>query len=109
MYFNLLCANHTGVLLLPYNYLFYRIHENQEMNNKYAYIHYGYSYFNDFMKNEVPGLTKTEKKILITKNKRRFLLNSINYLASKKELNGFLRLFKLTKFNLNDILKAVFN
>ena len=38
MYFNLKAGSQSPVVLLPFEFMFYRRHEGQEINNKYAYL-----------------------------------------------------------------------
>jgi glycosyltransferase involved in cell wall biosynthesis len=46
MYYNINAALKTTVILCKLEFLNYRIHDGQEANNKFSYLHNGYRYFN---------------------------------------------------------------
>jgi glycosyltransferase involved in cell wall biosynthesis len=109
LYFNLKAAATGGVLMLPFSFNFYRIHEGQEQNNKYSYLYNNFNCMRDAL-NELPlSLTVKQRKWLMNKNRRRFLVNSIRYLTLSSDLPGFYNLFKKTKYGFTDCLKAIFH
>ena len=71
MYYNLLCASKSSIILCKFEFLNYRLHEEQEQNNKLRYLDNNYKYFNDALKNLNLFLTDKEKEILLLKNKKR--------------------------------------
>jgi len=109
MYYNLNSASQTGVLLLPFRFLNYRIHEGQELNNKFDYLWANYNYLRDALQNLQLPLTIHEKKWLMNKNRRRFLINSIRFMSQELDLGRLRYLFKKTDFGFNDLVKAIFH
>ena len=107
MFFNIKSTSYAPILLLPYIYLNYRVHEGQEINNAYGYLHNGYRYFNDILKTSFIPLADSEKNYLIVKNKRRFLVNSFKYLFMHLDFIKFLASFKLAKFTIKDFFIAI--
>ncbi len=109
MYYNINAASNSNVLFLTYNYLNYRIHNGQEINNRYSYLYNGYLYFKDALMNisNIP-LYPFEIKYLLLKNKRRFLINSFKYLFSTFNLLNFLKLYCLAGFGLSNIVFSIF-
>jgi glycosyltransferase involved in cell wall biosynthesis len=106
-YFNIVAASNTEVLLLPFIYFNYRIHGNQEFNNKYAYLYNGYRYFEDIMLLPELPLTLHERKVLSRKNKKRFLINSWIYYKSTLELKKTLKAYKIARVGFKDICAAL--
>jgi glycosyltransferase involved in cell wall biosynthesis len=108
MYYNIKAASNTDVILLAYNYLNYRQHENQELNNPFSYLYNGYRYFDDMLLLEDLPLTKKQISFLKKKNKRRFLLNLIRYYIKKRNLGELKIAIKLARFNIRDFFIAIF-
>lgn len=86
MYFNLKAASVNGVILLPFDFIHYRIHEGQEINNHFAYLYNGYSYMTDAISELNLPVTAAQKKWLSNKAKRRFFTNICSYYF--KTFNG---------------------
>lgn len=109
MYYNVKAACNTQVLLLPYNYLFYRRHDGQEVNNRYSYLCDGYRYFQDLML--LPELPLSEEKriYLRKKSKRRFVVNTIKHFLKSHKLDESVRAYKNVRFRLVDFFEAIFN
>ena len=109
MYFNLKAACHTSVVMIPFEFLFYRRHEGQEINNKKSYLYNNYRYLNDAL-HELPLELPNEKlQWLQSKNKRRFLVNVSKYFLSTFNLRKTVFFLRITKFNLKDTLQAIFH
>lgn len=108
MYFNIKTTTSDPILLLPYVYLNYRIHDMQENKNKFAYLYNGYNYFNDVM--QIPELTLTEyqRQMLLLKNKRRFLVNLLRYFFKTGNILKVKEALEKSNFTISDCLRAVF-
>jgi glycosyltransferase involved in cell wall biosynthesis len=107
-FYNIKAASNSSVICMSYNYLNYRRHDGQEINNSLAYLHNGYRYFNDVLNiHEIP-LLESQKKYLKLKNKRRFFVNSLKYLIKYKDLKKFRSAYSLAGFTGKDIFKAIF-
>ena len=107
MYFNLKAAAAGGVLLLPFTFNYYRIHEGQELNNKYSYLYNNFNYLRDALQELNLPLTERQKNWLMNKNRRRFLVNFFNYCLKTKNLQKAFAARKLAAFGLTDVLKAL--
>jgi glycosyltransferase involved in cell wall biosynthesis len=109
MYFNLKAASTSGIIFLPFVFNYYRIHEGQEINNKYSYLYNNYNYLRDALNELDLNLSAKEKHWLINKNKRRFLTNMMRYLLRSGNIKKAYEACKRTDFGLNDIIKALFH
>ena len=108
MYFNIKTTSNSPILLLPYSYLNYRIHEGQESNNLYSYIHNGYNYFKDVLSLEEVPLSDDKKLYLLKKNKRRFIVNSFKYFFTTFSICKTIKLFKIVNFSAQDFFVGIF-
>jgi glycosyltransferase involved in cell wall biosynthesis len=108
MYYNIKAANNTNVIICKYEFLNYRIHNGQEQNNKFSYLHNGYKYFGDILTDEDLPLTKNEIQVLYFKNKRRFVINMMKYLMITLDYKKSLTAVKMVKFTLKDLREAIF-
>jgi glycosyltransferase involved in cell wall biosynthesis len=109
MFFNLKAASESGVLFLPFVFNFYRIHEGQELNNKFSYFYNGYNYLNDALLQLSLPLKPNEIKWLTKKNKRRFIMNLMKYYFKTFDFTRIKIAVKLTGFKFSDFLMGVFN
>jgi hypothetical protein len=108
MYFNLKVICYTDILLLPFKFSNYRIHENQERNHIEKYLIFNYLYLKDAL-NELPlQLTSTEKNWLLKKNKRRFLVNILKYYIQTFNFLKTKQIYLSSGFSFHDILQAIF-
>lgn len=107
-FFNIKTVASKPILLLPYVYLYYRIHDLQENKNKFSYLYNGFNYFRDAM--ELTGLPIDKDKIafLSKKNKRRFIFNSLKFFMSTLNFSLTLKAYKLTYFSFSDFKEGVF-
>lgn len=109
MYFNLKAASKSPVLLLPKLFLNYRIHDNQEKNNHFAYLHNGYNYLKDAL-TEIPlPLSREQKNWLSNKNKRRFLMNIMRYYLKTFDLKKSVLAIKKANYSFKDALSGIFH
>ncbi len=106
MYFNVLTTSKAPILMLPYPYLNYRIHDSQEKNNEFSYLYNGYNYLNDLLINFNMPLNINEKIYLSRGNKRRFLFNVFKYCRRKKSIKSINFVFNETNFGFKDMLIA---
>jgi glycosyltransferase involved in cell wall biosynthesis len=107
MYFNLKATAAAGVLLLPFTFNFYRLHEGQEQNNKYSYLYNNYNYLRDAVNNLNLPLTITQKDWIQNKNRRRFLTNLLRYLLQSGNIRKTLQARKLAAFGWRDVWNAL--
>ena len=109
MYFNLKAAAAGGVVFLPFEFNYYRIHQGQEQSNKYNYLYNGYNYLRDALKELALPLTEKEKRWISNKNKRRFLVNLFQYLIRSKSISKTRAARKLAGFGWRDTFNALFH
>lgn len=109
MYFNLKAASQTPIVLLPFEFMFYRIHEGQEINNKYAYLFCNYNYFRDAVNELELTLSSEQKKWLLKKNNRRFVTNLISFFLKTFNFRMTQKVILNTKFSFKDALQGIFH
>jgi glycosyltransferase involved in cell wall biosynthesis len=107
MYFNLKAAAAGGVLMLPFTFNYYRIHEGQEQNNKYSYLYNNFNYLRDALQELSLPLSEKQKSWLMNKNRRRFLVNFLNYCLQTKNISKAFAARRLAKFGVADAWKAL--
>ncbi len=109
LYYNLKACCFTDLLLVPFDFMTYRVHGDQELNNPYAYIYNYYLYLRDAL-NELPmGLSEKEIDWLRRKNSRRFFVNVVRYFFTTFNVSKTLYLLRVTKFRFKNLLEAIFN
>jgi glycosyltransferase involved in cell wall biosynthesis len=109
MYFNLKACSFSEIYLFPYEFIYYRIHDGQEINNHFNYLYNNYNYMRDAL-NDLP-LPFTEKQLnwLKKKNKRRFVVNLFNYFVKTKNINKTIEAYKKASFSLLNIVQGLLN
>ncbi len=109
MYFNLKAASLGYIKFLCKEFLFYRIHESQEANNKLGYIYHNYNYFKDALEKLDLKIEINQKNVLLKKNKRRLVVNSLKLCLKEKNLRYIKIILQKTNFNSKDFFQAIFN
>jgi glycosyltransferase involved in cell wall biosynthesis len=109
MYFNLKAASASPVVLLPWIFLYYRIHAEQEQNNVYGYMHFNYRYQADALKELELHITGKEKRRLDLKNKRRFAVNFLRTFFIHGRPKKALSLWPKAQFTIQDFLLGIFH
>ena len=109
LYFNLKAASKGKLLLLKQDFFHYRVHNNQERNNKFLYLVNLYNHLNDAIHSLELGLSAEEERFIIRKNKRRFITNSLEYLLRGKEIKKISEAIRLTNFRMADALQGIFH
>lgn len=108
MYFNLKACCSSSIVLMPFEFYFYRVHGDQELNNPFGYLHTSFTYFRDAVSGLPLGLTEDEKKWFLKKNKRRFAVNSIKYFLSSGSIPKVLKAAKAANFSFKNFLEGIF-
>lgn len=104
MYFNLKAACNSAVLLIPFELVFYRRHDGQEINNRFSYMYNNYGYMRDAL-DELPlPFSDSEIDWLKKKNKRRFSVHLINHLRRTRNLKKTKEAFTKASFSIKDLL-----
>lgn len=107
MYYNLNAASHTSIVLLPFRFVHYRLHEGQELNNSFDYLWANFNYLRDALETLPLTLNDKEKNWLMNKNRRRFVVNIIRYFFHSIDIKGIFKLVRKTNFGFLDLFKAI--
>jgi glycosyltransferase involved in cell wall biosynthesis len=108
MYFNIKAAANGNVVILNREIVYYRIHDGQEQNNKYAYLYNGYNYLRDAIAELPLPLKVSEKKWILKKNKRRFLTNIISYYIGTFDFKKTIAALRATNFSFRNAIEGLF-
>jgi glycosyltransferase involved in cell wall biosynthesis len=109
MYFNLKASSKKDILLLPKLFLHYRIHDGQEKNNLYSYVHYNFRYLDDALKELDLGLSTKNKEYLRNKNSRRFIVNVFNQFKENRNPKMVIDLWNKAGFNIKNLVSGIFH
>ena len=108
MYYNIRAASSTSTILLPYIYLHYRRHEGQAIHDSYPYLYNNYRYMEEVLLLPELPITKMERKQLLLKNKRRFIIHSLVFLKNTFSFKKFFKAYKLAGFGVRQIFAGIF-
>lgn len=109
MYFNLKACCFTSVMFAPFEFVFYRIHEGQEINNSYSYLYNNYRYERDALAELPLQLSPKEKTWIRKKMRRRFFFNVIKYLIKTGNVGNTMQAIKKAEFTIRDALSGIFH
>jgi glycosyltransferase involved in cell wall biosynthesis len=107
-YYNLKCSARTPILMLPFEFVVYRRHEGQEINNTYSYLYNLYLYLRDALEELDLHLTPKEKRWVGKKNKRRFFVNLVRFCLKTRDVKKARDLIQRTNFGYKDVYDAIF-
>lgn len=108
MFFNLKACCYTVITLIPFDFMFYRMHADQELSNSYDYLYNNYKYLNEALRTLPLGLKENELLWLNNKNKRRFSINIIRFLISTMNLKKTFKAIQLANFSFTDFIMGIF-
>lgn len=109
VYTNFFAASMGNLVLLTKDFFFYRLHDGQEMNNKFGYLYHNYNVTKDalpFLKN---FFSTQEIAFIENKNKRRFTLNVMRYYLKTFNFSRTIFAIRQTQFSLKDALRGIFH
>jgi glycosyltransferase involved in cell wall biosynthesis len=109
MYYHLLAASKTDIVLLNFEFTFYRRHDGQEINNSLDYLWANFKYLNDFLNTEDSELQSKERKWIANKNKRRFIINIFYFLLKSRNLKSTFKVWKKADFNFSYLYQGIFH
>jgi len=109
MYFNLKAVCYSPIVLMPFVYFFYRIHEGQEFNNKYSYLINGWRYLRDAVEQLPLTLDEQQKKWILKKSKRRFTINIVKFFFKSFDLGKTRIAISQANFSLKDAIVGIFH
>ncbi len=108
MFYNFKAALHSPVILCKLEFLNYRRHKGQEINNAYSYLFNGYKYFNDIMNLDNLPLNDMEIINFELKNKRRFIVNVFMFFLKTGNVFKVFKAIRNAKFGLIDFFQGIF-
>lgn len=108
MYHHLKAACFSSVVLLPFEFIHYRRHEGQEINNKYSYLYNNYNYLRDALIELPLPLSSSQKQWILKKNKRRFVSNIFTFFTSTYDLKKTFGAIRSADFSLRNVLEGIF-
>ena len=108
MYYHLKAASKTNIVLLNFDFVYYRRHDGQEINNKKKYLIFRYLYLKDAINELELFLNNNQKEWLLNKNKRRHLVNLMKYFFTEGDIRAVVNTVKLTNFKFRDVITAIF-
>lgn len=109
MYFNLKAAAAAGVVLLPFDYFFYRIHDGQEQNNQFSYLYNNYKYTRDALKEIDMGLSPKQVRYFQKKSNRRFVVNLYKHYQLTGDLRSVQKAWQLAGFSWLKFFDGIFH
>ena len=109
MYFNLKAVCFSPVVMLPFEFMFHRRHEGQEINNSYSYLINNYLYLKNALKLLPLQLEKKQVNWLHKKNNRRFFVNIAKYFLTTRNLTKTKEALQKTRFGLREVFTAIFH
>lgn len=109
MYFNLKAASLSPVLLIPFLFINYRIHDGQEFANKYNYLYNNYKYMNAALADLPLPLSESQKEWISKKNKRRFTVNILKYFFKTFDFSKTNEAIHKSGFKFKDALIGIFH
>lgn len=108
MYFNLKACCHASIHLFPFEFIYYRIHPGQEINNTYGYLYNNYNYLRDALAELTLPFSSQQIRWLVKKNKRRFTVNLLTYFLKTFNLKKTIQAWKKADFRFVFFLEAIF-
>lgn len=109
MYFNLKAACNGNIKCISKEFLIYRIHEGQELNNSDSYLFNNYRYLRDALKVLPLPITDAQKKWLCKKNKRRFFMSILKYFIRTRDIQKTKNAIQKADFSFKDAMVGVFH
>lgn len=109
MYFNLKVACNTSILLFPFDLMFYREHDQQEIKNVYGYLYNNFRYMRDALVELPLPLSNDQIIWLKKKNYRRFLVNLFNYFKQTGNYKNTVSAWKMADFKLKYFFQGIFH
>ncbi len=108
MYFNLKAVCNADITLIPFELVFYRHHDGQEINNRFSYMYNNYRYMRDALAELPLPFTEEEIEWLKKKNKRRFAVHLFNYLRHTRNVVKTKEAISKASFTFRDAVEGIF-
>ena len=109
MYFNLKACCYSSIVRIPFEFMTYRRHVGQELNNPFEYLYNNYRYLRDALVELPLPLKTSELNWLRKKNSRRFLINIIRYFVKTKDVFRTKEALQKSGFKFQDAMEGMFH
>ncbi len=109
MFYNLKAACNTSIVLLPFEFMYYRKHSGQEINNKRNYLYNNFRYLRDALDTLALQISDSQRDWLRKKNKRRFIINVARFFFTTFNIKQTYKTYKMSEFTFKDFLEGVFH
>jgi len=103
LYYDLKMASNTNLLLLPYIYLNYRIHDGQEANNKYSYLYNNHRVIVDVFNEQAIPLSAKDKRRVIRKKTGENLYSLLYYLKKTGNLKKAAKALHMSGISIRNV------
>ncbi len=107
MYSNLKMAAAFPIVLLDKVFFFYRVHEGQQIQNKYGYLCHNYRYLKDSLNKPEFPLDKQQKSYLLKKAKKSFVNAFFGYLKQTGKVGKAMRALQISGVGVKGFLGGV--
>jgi len=108
MYHHLKAACYSPIVFFPFEFIYYRRHAGQEINNQYSYLYNNYRYLRDAIFELPLPLSPAQKQWVLKKNKRRFVTNIVFYYISTFNFKKTLVAIRKADFSFRNALEGIF-
>lgn len=109
VYTNILAASRGNLILMTKDFFYYRLHQDQELNNHYGYLHNNYNLLKDIFFIIKENFTQEELTLLENKNKRRFIVNISKYFFTTLNFSKTKSAINKAGFNVRDAYQGIFH
>ena len=109
MFFNLKACCYTSITLIPFEFMYYRRHEGQQINDSFDYLYNNYVYMKDALNYLPLPLSTQQKQWLLKKTKRRFVVNITKFFLKTFNLPKTVYAIKRAEFSMKDTLQGIFH
>lgn len=109
MFFNYKMASNFPIVLLKEKFFFYRIHEKQELNNRFSYVCFNYKYLYDAL--NLPGfpVSRSQKKFLLHRAEYYYVKDFLVYLKKNRDLKKAFHAYLVSGMNLCKMTRGALN
>ena len=107
MYFNLKMAAAFPIVLLDKVFFFYRVHEGQQIQNKYGYLCHNYRYLKDSLNVPEFPLANQQKSYLLKKAKSAFVNSFFQFLIQTRDVAKAIRAYQISGIGIQGFLRGV--
>jgi glycosyltransferase involved in cell wall biosynthesis len=106
-YYNIKAAANGDTLLLPYFYYNYRLHGDQEIARKDSYLINNYMYFKDVVDLPELNLSGEERKYLLSREKKKFLVNLLIYYKETRDAKKIKEVWRKVGFGVKELIITI--